>query len=429
MHVRNTQTRRTLGLGAMRLAAAGAVLIVLLALAFFPAGAQAVSYSSQEIQLVQLLNDYRVSLGLQPLMVSDLVSDAAEKHSSDMGNHSFFAHNTVESDFGFPVGADPRVRMAMCGYSYPIAWGENIAAGFSSPSAVIQAWKGSPSHNQLMTASYYRVVGVGLVHVQGSPYGYYWTLDFGAYVDSTAHWVGTAPPSTTSTTAPPVTTTTTTGPLPTTTTTTVPTTTTAPNTTTTAPGTSSTTLEGAIFPDVPPAHSFFEEIVGLASAGVVSGYDDGLFYPEDLVTRAQFAKIIVLALDKHTAEIEHAAAPTFTDVRYAGSDYPFDYVEEAAALGVIQGYGDGTFGPQDNVIRSQLALMLVRAGGSDLSQPPAGYTCPFADVPEYAREAVGIAFYNGLLSGKTSTLFDPYGKATRGHVAKMVYGLRQALGL
>jgi uncharacterized protein YkwD len=407
-----------------------AALVVMLALlpAVFPAGAQAVSYTSQEIQLVQLLNDYRVGLGLEPLMVSDLVSDAAEKHSSDMGNHSFFAHNTVQSDFGFPVGADPRVRMAMCGYSYPIAWGENIAAGFSSPSAVIQAWKGSSSHNQLMTAPYYRVVGVGFVYVQGSPYGYYWTLDFGGYVDSTAHWPGTVPSSTTTTTAPPATTTTTTAVPPVTTTNTtapLPTTTT---TTTAASTTTSTTLAGVIFADVPPSHSFYEEIAGLAAAGVVSGCEDGFFYPNDLVTRAQFAKIIVLALDKHTAEIENVSDPTFSDVTYSGSDYPFDYVEEAAGLGIIQGYSDGSFGPQANVIRAQLALMLVRAGEGGLQQPPAGYSCPFTDVPTYAREAVSIAFYNGLLNGKTASLFDPYGKATRGHVAKTVYELRQALG-
>jgi hypothetical protein len=207
------------------------------------------------------------------------------------------------------------------------------------------------------------------------------------------------------------------------------TTTTAPSTTTTAPSTTSTTLAGVIFPDVPSGHSFYEEIVGLAAAGVVSGCDDGCFYPDDLVTRAQFAKIIVLALDAHTADIDNASDPSFADVAYAGSDYPFDYVEEAAALGIIQGYSDGRFGPQANVIRAQLALMLVRAGGSSLEQPPAGYACPFTDVPAYAREAVRVAHYNGLVSGKTDTIFDPYGKATRGQVAKMVYGLRQALGL
>ena len=180
-----------------------------------------------------------------------------------------------------------------------------------------------------MTTPYYRWRGSGSSTLPGSPYGYYWTarfrglrrLDRSLAGDSAIfdndhhrsarddhdhhlasrdhdHHDGFDP-------------------LP-------------PSTTTTAPSTTSTTLAGVIFPDVPPAHSFYEEIVGLASAGVVSGYDDGLFHPDDLVTRAQFAKIIVLALGKHTAEIDNVADPTFTDVRYAGSDYPFDYVEEAA---------------------------------------------------------------------------------------------------
>jgi hypothetical protein len=42
---------------------------------------------------------------------------------------------------------------------------------------------------------------------------------------------------------------------------------------------------------------------------------------------------------------------------------------------------------------------------------------------------VSLAFHNGLVSGKTSIIFDPYGQATRGQVAKMIYGLRQVLGL
>ena len=188
-------------------------------------------------------------------------------------------------------------------------------------------------------------------------------------------------------------------------------------------------MVGKAFPDVPSTNIFYLAISNLAMAGVVNGYDDGLFHPNDLLTRAQFAKIIVLALGKHTDPIDNAAAPTFTDVLYKGSDYPFDFVEEAARLGIIRGYTDGSFRPQAKVNRMQLALMLVRAGGSGLATPPAGYALPFTDVPAYAREEVRIARYNGLLSGKTATTFDPFGSATRGQVAKMVYGLIQALAL
>ena len=152
-----------------------------------------------------------------------------------------------------------------------------------------------------------------------------------------------------------------------------------------------------------------------------------MFYPGNPVTRAQFTKIVMLALDAHTSTIDNLSDPTFTDVAYTGAEYPFDFIEEAAALGIIKGFADGSFGPGANVTRLQLALMLVRAGGDDLAALPAGYAFPFTDVPAYARAAVGVAHYNGLLSGKTATRFDPYGSATRGQVAKMVYGLIEAL--
>jgi hypothetical protein len=224
-------------------------------------------------------------------------------------------------------------------------------------------------------------------------------------VDETAHWADDSGPSTTTTTTAPSTTTTT-----------------NPSATTTT-----TTQVAGVFADVLSSSAYYDAITSLAAAGVVSGYEDGLFLPERPVTRAQFAKMVILALDKHTDEIENVAAPTFPDVPYTGSDYPFDYIEEAVGQGIIQGFGDGTFGPCANVTRLQLALMLVRAGGDGLATPPPGYQCSFYDVPRSVRDEVGVAAYNGLLNGRSATFFDCYGIATRGHVAKMVYGLLQVL--
>lgn len=371
--------------------------------AVFPSAVLAVDYSSQEIALVNLVNDYRESLALEPLMISDLASDAAEKHSSDMGNYRFFSHTTAQSDW-FPVGARGNTRLALCGYSYQVAWGENIAGGFSMAEGVLSAWKASADHNDVMTESAYRVVGVGSVYVSGSPYGFYWTMDFGAYVDPTAHWAGV---STTSTTLPPSTTTTT-PPSPTTTTTTSPI---------------------SPFADVTPASPHYAAVCDLAADGVISGCADGLYHPERGVTRAQVAKMLILGIGAHTDAVEAASQPCFADVRYTGSDYPFDYVEEAAALGVIFGYPDGTFRPDASISRAQAALMLVRAGGDDLATPALGALFPFTDVPEYAREAVAIAYCNQLIAGSTPFVFDPYGSATRGQVATMIYRLRQVLGL
>jgi hypothetical protein len=71
--------------------------------------------------------------------------------------------------------------------------------------------------------------------------------------------------------------------------------------------------------------------------------------------------------------------------------------------------------------------MIVRAGGGALVQPPADYSDGFVDVPDYAKEAVRVAHYNLILSGKSLTSFDPYGNATRGHVAKMTANLLDVL--
>jgi uncharacterized protein YkwD len=152
----------------------------------------AVSYSEEEVAFVRLLNDYRVANGLKPLLVSDGISEACERHSSDMGKYAFFSHYTVKSDW-FAAGASPWDRMAQSGYDYYTTEGENIAAGQSTAAQVFSAWKASTGHNRNMLNPEYAVIGVGMVQVPGSPYAYYWTTDFGGYVDPTAHAVGTLP--------------------------------------------------------------------------------------------------------------------------------------------------------------------------------------------------------------------------------------------
>ena len=376
------------------------------------AGATA-SYSAEEMRVLELINEYREANGSVPLLLSDSLSDAGTKHNLDMGRYGFTGHTTKYSDY-FPVGSSPWDRMRICGYAYNTSRGEVLGYGFASAEAVVQAWQQSPGHNTVLLGSVYRVAGVSLDEVPGSPYRYYWTIDFGAVIDPSAHKPGESPSTTTSLTAP-------------TTTSTAPTTTTQPTTTTTSNSTTTTTAPTAPFIDVPMDNPYYREISTLAAASIVSGYPDSSFRPNNEVTRAQFAKIVMLAIGKHTEQVEGTEHPVFRDVTYTGRPYPFDFVQEAAALGIIKGSPDGAFWPYQNLTRAQLALMLVRAGGADLATPPAGFRAPFVDVPEYAREAVTVAFYNQLLSGKTDTSFDPYGVATRGQVARMVYQLMERL--
>ena len=152
-------------------------------------GAQAATtYSGQEIAFVNMLNDYREAHGLAPLRVSDMISQACYRHNHDMAKYAFFDHYTLHSDW-FAVNALPWDRMAASGYTFYTDKGENIAAGQATAADVFGAWKNSPGHNANMLNPAYKVLGVSQYQLAGSPYTYYWTTDFGGYVDSTAHTV------------------------------------------------------------------------------------------------------------------------------------------------------------------------------------------------------------------------------------------------
>ena len=181
------------------------------------------------------------------------------------------------------------------------------------------------------------------------------------------------------------------------------------------------------FSDVQAGHVFYQEITTLAGLNIIAGFPGGTFRPDLPIVRQQFAKMIILSTDKHTDTVDNEANPTFSDVMpSAGIPYPFDYVEEAAKAGFFKGNA-GKFSPFSNMTRVQLALVIVRAGGTFLEDPPPGYQTGFTDVPGYASAEVAKAKFNGILDGKNATTFAPYANATRGHACKMLARLLDKL--
>lgn len=154
--------------------------------------AQAATYTNEEITFVNMLNDYRAANGLAPLLVSDMISEASYRHNHDMAKYGFFDHYSLHSDW-FATNATPWDRMTASGYDFYTSKGENIAAGQGTAAEVFTAWKNSPGHNSNMLSSAFTVIGVSQYQLAGSPYTFYWTTDFGGYVDPTAHTVN-APP-------------------------------------------------------------------------------------------------------------------------------------------------------------------------------------------------------------------------------------------
>jgi hypothetical protein len=167
------------------------------------------------------------------------------------------------------------------------------------------------------------------------------------------------------------------------------------------------------FSDVPQGSPYFAEVTFLSSARVVSGYADGTFRPYSNVTRAQVAKIVVLAFGLPLVAPE---TQRFSDV--AASNEFASYIETAYANGLVSGYADGTFRPTSNVTRGQLAKIVVQAAKLKLANPA---TPTFSDV------SAGSAFYryietaysHGLLSGYPDGTFRAGDEANRGQVSKV----------
>lgn len=79
------------------------------------------------------------------------------------------------------------------------------------------------------------------------------------------------------------------------------------------------------FSDVPESHRFYSEIMDFYNRIIVSAFPDGTFRSDANLTRAPFAKMIVLTTDKHTAAVDNPESATLTDVTPAmGTPFPYD---------------------------------------------------------------------------------------------------------
>jgi uncharacterized protein (TIGR03437 family) len=136
---------------------------------------------TEEREFLRLINEYRAQHGLQPLVNSGVLSTAANWMSGDMGAKAYFAHNE-------PGGRAWNQRLADFGYDCRNGCSENILAGtnWSTAAIALDKWKNSPSHNANMLNASFKVIGIGRAFVRGSPYGWYWTTDFGGFVDPSA---------------------------------------------------------------------------------------------------------------------------------------------------------------------------------------------------------------------------------------------------
>jgi outer membrane protein assembly factor BamB len=157
------------------------------------------------------------------------------------------------------------------------------------------------------------------------------------------------------------------------------------------------------FPDVPSDYWAYKEIMSLVKIGVVDGYPDGTFKPEFPVTRAEFAKMIALALGL-PAEVQIPQI-TFSDV--SPQHWAFSFVEIAAKYNLVKGYPDGTFRPEGRITSAEVLTVIMRAKEYRLTAPPDGPPYILVVEPDGALrdltsedwfyQTVWLAVKNGVL--------------------------------
>ncbi|WP_407870626.1 InlB B-repeat-containing protein [Paenibacillus sp. P36] len=145
-----------------------------------------------------------------------------------------------------------------------------------------------------------------------------------------------------------------------------------------------------------------------ASQGITAGYSDGTFKPNLTVTRAQFAVMLMNAIKPAGATEELA----FEDA----SQIPVwanNAVAEAKQAGIITGYDDGTFRPNAEITRIEMAAMIVKALDLTVELNAATGFADNNEIPEWAKGAVAVLKKTGLMQGTGDNRFNSEAKASR----------------
>ena len=174
------------------------------------------------------------------------------------------------------------------------------------------------------------------------------------------------------------------------------------------------------FTDVQPDDWFYDAVAYMNGNGLMNGTSVDKFSPYANITRSMIVTILYNLAGQPAGSDSNAFSDVADDAWYAKS------AAWALANGIVEGYGDGSFGPNDSLPREQLAVILYRYTLL-IDQGPQGawlIQLPFsdgADISEWATEAVTYLYLNNITNGKPGNVFDPQSTASRAEAATMLH--------
>ena len=179
------------------------------------------------------------------------------------------------------------------------------------------------------------------------------------------------------------------------------------------------------FTDVGTSHWARSTIRFVYARGLMRGTSETTFSPDDTFTRAQVVATLFRVHFERTANMSDPRDNNFIDV--PESEWFAPYVTWASAKGIVNGIGDNQFAPDENVDRQHLAMMLYRFADAltniDTTVRQGVYWNDFADrsqIESWAVDGLTWANYQGIIIGRTETMLDPTGVASRAEAAIML---------
>ena len=167
------------------------------------------------------------------------------------------------------------------------------------------------------------------------------------------------------------------------------------------------TVAFAAYPDVAADADYATAVEVLSALEILQGDDKGNFNPDANITRAEFAAVVCRALGLEDSANGAKGVTSFDDV--AADHWATGYINLASQMGIINGYGDGNFGPEDNVTYEQAVKMLVAALGFEyMAQNRGGWPTGY----------LVVANAYGVTSGVKATAGEA---AARSVVAELTY--------
>ncbi len=177
------------------------------------------------------------------------------------------------------------------------------------------------------------------------------------------------------------------------------------------------------FTDMESAPWAKEAVSYLAEKGILAGYGDNTFAPNNLVTREEFVKMITEAL----GIVDPDASCDFEDV--AADRWSCPYIASGVNAGLIFGVSENAFAPTETITRQDMAVIVYR--GANLIKLELTDQAFFADsdqIASYAENAVAKLAGAGIVSGMGNGIFAPNGTVTRAQAAQIIYKLLMANG-